>query len=113
MSKILEDVKKVLDVPESEDHFDTALLMAINSSMFVLKQIGLGEDEVLEITDETKWDELQTDIVEIPLIKSYITMDVKMRFDPPANNPSVIQAIESQLNETIWRLNILREYRDK
>lgn len=104
---ILNSIKKLLNIEESNNDFDAELIININSVFMILGQLGL-HDEAFRITDSTtKWDsyldELHSD--DLDAVKTYIYLKVKLIFDPPLNS-SVMEALKEQIRELEWRLNI-------
>lgn len=108
---ILTSIKKLLGIDEEYTQFDDDIIMHINTVFLNLTQLGVGPDEGFYIEDDTAdW----TDFVDIesnmPLqaIKTYIYLKVKLLFDPPLSS-SVIDAIDRQIAELEWRLNVAVE----
>lgn len=108
-SSILVSIKKLLNVEETDDSFDTDIGMLINNEFMTLHQLGIGPDEGFSITDaDTKWADFSSDKTLIETVKTYIYMKVRMIFDPPASSV-VADAFNSQIRELEWRLNIQAE----
>ncbi len=102
---ILNSIKKLLNIEESNNDFDAELIININSVFMVLGQLGL-HDKAFRITDATtKWDSYLKDSDDLDAVKSYIYLKVKLIFDPPLNS-SVMEALKEQIRELEWRLNI-------
>lgn len=105
MKSILISVKKILGIDESYTHFDRDLIIHINAVMLNLKQIGVI-DEYRSIEDEsTEWTEIFLEHPEVEAIKTYIALKVRLLFDPPTNG-TVKEAIEKNINELEWRINV-------
>ncbi len=106
MDSILDTIKESVNVPIEEDCFDPQICLAINGSIFKLKQLGLPIDHV-EITDPTsKWGDVFGENSEcVSLVKSYIRDNVRLEFDPPQSSIAV-QAISGRIKEYEWRLNL-------
>ena len=106
MDSILTSVKKLLGVGEEYTHFDDDIIMHINSVIFILTQIGIGPDEgfVISSKDQT-WDDFLQGRINIESVKSYVYLKVRLLFDPPSNS-FLVEAIERQISEYEWRLNI-------
>lgn len=103
---ILDSVKKMLGITAEYDVFDSDITMHINSAFFTLQQLGVGPPEGFKITDEsTTWDEFMPEGINVESVKSYVFLRVKMLFDPPLNS-AVIEAVERQIKELEWRLNV-------
>lgn len=108
-SSILVSIKKLLNVEETDDSFDTDIGMLINNEFMTLHQLGIGPDEGFSITDaDTKWADFSSDKTLIETVKTYVYMKVRMIFDPPASSV-VADAFNSQIRELEWRLNIQAE----
>ena len=102
-------IKKLLNVEETDDSFDTDIGMLINNEFMTLHQLGIGPDEGFSITDaDTKWADFSSDKTLIETVKTYVYMKVRMIFDPPASSV-VADAFNSQIRELEWRLNIQAE----
>lgn len=108
-SSILVSIKKLLNVEETDDSFDTDIGMLINNEFMTLHQLGIGPDEGFSITDaDTKWADFSSDKTLIETVKTYVYMKVRMIFDPPASSV-VADAFNSQIQELEWRLNVQAE----
>lgn len=109
MENILNTVKNLLGVPD--DCFDSDILININMVLPVLAQIGVVTD-IDTVTGESKWDELSSSTGIVNLLKTYITLRVRMIFDPPTNS-SLMDAMQKKVDELEWRLNLLGEEQDE
>lgn len=109
MESILTSVKKMLGITEEYEHFDNDLIMHINSVFMILNQIGVGPNKPYTITgsDET-WNDFFLDTDPIELVKSYIYLKVRLIFDPPTTGV-LHEAMERQITEFEWRLNVQAE----
>ena len=106
MDSILTSVKKLLGVGEEYTHFDDDIIMHINSVIFILTQIGIGPDEGFAITSKDQtWNDFLQGRINIESVKSYVYLKVRLLFDPPSNS-FLVEAIERQISEYEWRLNI-------
>lgn len=106
MDSILTSVKKLLGVGEEYTHFDDDIIMHINSVIFILTQIGIGPDEGFAISSKDQtWDDFLQGRINIESVKSYVYLKVRLLFDPPSNS-FLVEAIERQISEYEWRLNI-------
>ena len=100
---ILDSIKKSLGIVPEYDAFDDQLVLDINAAFSTLHQLGFGPDEGFEITGI---DEFWSDIIEEPrfnFVKSYITMKVKLMFDPPSSS-FALDALNKQIAEYEWRI---------
>lgn len=103
---ILGSVKKLLGINNMDD-FDQDIIIHINSSIFILRQLGIGPAKGFMITgeDETYDDYLGEDSEESSMVKQYLYCRVRKIFDPPTSG-SVMSALEEQIKELEFRLNI-------
>ncbi len=106
MESILKSIKKLLGISEEETHFDSDLIMHINSVFTILNQLGVGPNKTFSINDDTEiWDSFIDDDTDFNAVKTYMYLKVKLLFDPPLSS-SVLSAIERQISELEWRLNV-------
>lgn len=112
-NSILISTKKVLGVDADYTVFDLDILMHINAAFSILQQLGVGPAEGFFIEDDTaEW----TDFVLYPgseisisLVKTYVQLKARMLFDPPTTS-FLIEAMDKQIKEYEWRLNVFREF---
>jgi len=103
---ILDSVKKVLGLSPDYTVFDLDVLMYINATFGALQQLGVGSDTGFFISDNsTEWSQYVADIKYLGLVKSYISMAVRLAFDPPATS-FTIDAMRKMIDETGWRINV-------
>lgn len=109
MESILQSVKKMLGIEPEYGHFDSDIIMHINSVLLILNQLGVGPSNPYLITgaDET-WNDFFVDNTPIELVKSYIYLKVRLIFDPPTTGV-LHEAMERQVKEFEWRLNVQAE----
>lgn len=90
------------------DAFDDDIIMHINTVFLTLEQVGIGPDEGFSIRDNTKtWqDYIPTGNYEA--VKTYIYLSVRLIFDPPGTG-YLIEAMERQKKEILWRLRLQKE----
>lgn len=104
MESILTSIKKMLGPGVTDTYFDPDIIMHINSTFLVLKQLGVGPVEGFYIEDSSAtWDEFIEDPVECSGVKTYMYAKAKLVFDPPSN-ASHIKCLESTVSEFEWRL---------
>jgi len=110
MESILTSIKKMLGIEEEYEHFDTDLIMHINSVFSTLNQLGVGPENGFRIEDDsTTWSEfISTDNMQFEFVKSFIYLKVKLLFDPPLSS-AVIESMNRQISELEFRLNIAAE----
>lgn len=105
MESILTSIKKQLGIVEEYEHFDSDIIMSINTALFTLTQIGVGPSEGFSIVDKTStWSDF-TDTSKIEAVKSYVWMKTRLAFDPPASSAH-IESLKNQISELEWRLNV-------
>jgi hypothetical protein len=105
MDSILTSIKKNLGVDENNEHFDPDLITYINGVLMSLMQIGIGPSEGFEIIDKHDlWsDFIPEDFQQFSAVKSFMTIKVKLLFDPPLSS-TVIESMNNMANEYEWRL---------
>lgn len=106
MDSILLSIKKLLGIDALCDHFDTDVIMHINSALSNLTQLGVGPPDGFMVTSNTEtWDSLLMDSKKLEFVKTYVYLKVKLIFDPPSSS-SVIDAIDRQIKELEWRIEV-------
>ena len=104
MESILTSVKKQLGIAEDYKHFDSDLIISINSVFSVLNQLGVGPDEGYSITDKNDlWSDFLPAGKKLELVKTYVYLKVKLIFDPPTSS-AVMEAIKQNIAEQEWRI---------
>lgn len=108
-NSILDSVKKVLGLDSSYTAFDDDVMLHINSVFSTLNQLGIGPDAGFMIEDNTAtWDAFIGTDPRLNAVKTYTYLKVKAVFDPPPTAIAV-EAMERQIQEHEWRLNVKRE----
>ncbi len=106
---ILESTKKILGVPADYDVFDPDITLHINSVFSTLNQLGIGPADGFMIEDaDATWDTFLGGDKRLNAVKTYVYLRVRMLFDPP-NTAYLVTAMEDQIRELEWRLNVMRE----
>lgn len=106
---ILNNVKKILGIEADYTSFDPDILLHVNSVFSTLNQLGIGPDEGYMIEDDTAtWDAFIGDDPRLNQIKSYVSLRVRLLFDPPQTS-FLIESMQKQVQEMEWRLNVQRE----
>lgn len=109
MDSILISIKKLLGIDEEYEHFDTDILIHINTVFMNLTQIGVGPAKGFTILGETEvWSDFVGDTIKMEAVKTFVYLKVRLIFDPPANS-FLIEAINNQLGEIEWRLQLQAE----
>lgn len=107
---ILNSIKKLLGIAETDTSFDADIIMHINSVFTILTQLGLGPSQGFMIQDaEQKWDDFLDDLYNFNSVKTLMYLRVRLFFDPPPTSFG-IQAMEKQIQELEWRLNVQHEH---
>lgn len=106
---ILITTKKVLGLDQAYEVFDMDVIMHINSALATLNQLGIGPVDGFQIEDDTAtW----TDFIDVNTkfnpVKTYVYLRVRLLFDPPTTS-YLIEALNNQVKELEWRLNVERE----
>lgn len=105
---ILLSTKKNLGISEGMTAFDSDITMHINSVLSTLTQLGIGPLAGLNIEDEMDtWDDFFGGDPRLNAVKTYVTLRVRMIFDPP-NTSYTQNAISEQIKELEWRLEVAR-----
>lgn len=102
---ILTSIKKLLGIPEDYEHYDSDIIMHINSVFMILNQLGVGPSNGFSITDKTAvWSNFISDNDNLEAVKSYVYMKVRLLFDPPLSS-AVMECMNRMIGELEWRLN--------
>jgi hypothetical protein len=103
---ILMTIRKLVCGDPYADHFDTDLLVHINACFSILNQLGVGPENGFVVTDETQsWSSYIADNHILNMVKTYITLKVRVIFDPPLTS-SVLEAMNKEISQLEWRLNV-------
>lgn len=106
MDSILTSIKKLLGIAEEYEHFDTDLILHINSTLAVLAQLGVGPAEGFAIEDASAtWSDFMQDDPRLGFVKSYTHLKVRLLFDPPISN-AVMESISRAISELEWRIQV-------
>ena len=109
---ILTSIKKLLGITEEYAHFDTDIIMHINSVFMILMQLGIGPAEGFSITGDSEvWSDFLSDATWFESVKSYVYLKVKLIFDPPQSG-TLLNAMEKQVSEFEWRCQEEQEFRN-
>ena len=110
---ILTTIKEGLGIVDEYTAFDNQIIMHINSVFMILNQIGIGSDSGFMIQDKADaWSEFikeeDWDGELFNLVRTYVTLKVKMIWDPPSSNV-VSEVYQKQIEEFEYRLNLRSE----
>ncbi|MCD8119740.1 MAG: hypothetical protein LUE29_09745 [Lachnospiraceae bacterium] len=107
MDSILTSVKKLLGVTEEYTHFDTDIIMHINSVFTILTQLGVGPSAGFSISDSSAvWTDFIDETPQLELVKSYMYLRVRLLFDSTTMSGTVVESINRQISEFEWRLQV-------
>lgn len=110
MDSILTSVKKMIGIDESYNAFDDQLVMFINSTFATLRQLGVGPENDYCIEGNTEdWTDYLGDTLTLESVKPYVALKVKLAFDPPTSS-IVADAMNRNISELEWRLNVTAEH---
>ena len=114
MDSILVSIKSLLGISDDYEEFDNQIITAINTSFFVLWQLGVGPTDhpfTVYSADQTWSDFIEEGKIE--MCKSYVGLRVRLLFDPPTNS-FLVEAINEQLREQEFRMIVgTDEYNSK
>ena len=106
---ILNDVKTTLDFASEEDTgFDSRLIMELDGIIGELSQLTFVNNSFVMNTD-AEWKGL-LDIDDpnlLRLVKQFIYINIRLKFDPPTG--SVLTSLEKSLQSTAHRIIIQKE----
>lgn len=112
MESILTTIKKLLGITEDYTHFDTDIIIHINSALMRLNQLGVGPEKTASITGAgDTWTDKLGSLDDLESVKTYVYLKVRIIFDPPANS-SVLEAMKQQIAELEWCLNVQSEHKE-
>jgi hypothetical protein len=106
---ILMSVKKQLGglEPTEESPFDPDIIMQINGVFGILQQLGVGPKEGFAIEDAgALWSDFTTDRIILNMVKPYTFAKVKLGLDISTTSASAIEALNRQVAEFEWRMNV-------
>lgn len=106
MESILDSIKKLLGIQKEYTHFDTDIIMHINTALSILTQLGIGPVTGFSIYDDiATWEDFIGDDPRLESVRSFIYLKVKLLFDPPMSS-AVIEAMNRMISEFEWRLTV-------
>ena len=106
---IFNSVKKVVGLLGDDGSFDEDVLLYINSVVSTLRQLGLSIPSDYYVLDDVQtWRDLLGEYRDLDLVKSYMTMKVRLMFDPPSSSFGLASMTE-MVKELEWRINILTD----
>ena len=106
---IFSSVKKVVGLLGDDGSFDEDILLHINTVVSTLRQLGLSIPSDFYVRDDVQtWRDLLGEYRDLDLVKSYMTMKVRLMFDPPPSSFGLASMTE-MVNEFEWRINVLTD----
>lgn len=106
---ILNGTKKILGLDPDYTAFDHDVITHINTALGTLNQLGIGPINGFMIDDdEATWDDFLAGDPRLNGVRTYVYLRVRLLFDPP-NTSFAITAMQEQVKELEWRLNVHRE----
>lgn len=105
-NSILLTIKKMLGLTPDYDVFDQEIMVHINSVFSTLNQLGAGPKNGFRIhSKDDTWDSFIGSSLDLEFIKDYIYLKVRILFDPPTSS-FVLDAMNNQIKELEWRINV-------
>ena len=106
---IFNSVKKVVGLLGDDGSFDEDILLHINSVVSTLRQLGLSIPADFYVRDDVQtWQNLLGEFRDLDLVKSYMTMKVRLMFDPPSSSFG-LASMKEMVTELEWRINVLAD----
>lgn len=100
---ILTTIAKLIGGEEDGGHFSTDLIVAINTALATLTQLGVGPSEGFTIEDDSsKWSDFLGNDKRLSMVLTYMQLKVQMIFDPPQSGV-LREAKETLIQEYEWR----------
>ena len=100
---MLDDIKKQIGIVPEYTAFDDQILLDINAAFATLHQLGVGPEEGFVVDSTTTWDDYILAPRLVNFVKSYVSMKVRVMFDPPTSS-FALDALNKQIAEYEWRM---------
>lgn len=111
-NSILVSTKKNLGIAADYTAFDQDIILHINSVFSTLNQLGVGPTYGFQIEDDVAtWTDFLHGDPRLNSVKTYVYLRVRLLFDPPSTS-YLISALNSQILELEWRLNVQADTRE-
>lgn len=101
---ILESIRNVCNVSPNDTAFDMQLILFANAAINAVFQLGFGARDFKITGYGETWGDYLGDVGYLEMVKTYITLYVRKRFDPPT--ASQLTALDEILKELEFRINI-------
>jgi hypothetical protein len=112
---ILQTTKTSLGLAADYTPYDAEIVIAINSVLANLHQLGIGPDGGMSIDGYAQtWDDFLVRVDELVgdprlnHVKSYMHMKVRMLFDPPSVG-YLVDAYNKMIQEAEWRIMVAQD----
>lgn len=110
MGTVLEDVKKYVGLASENTEFDEDILMFTNGALSILTQAGVGPKTGMSADNTTTWESFSQETTVKNLLKQFVTIKVKLAFDPNSLSSFVLKSYEDMAQEALVRLNYYVDY---
>jgi len=102
---ILTTIKQLIGISEHDDSFDINIVISINSVLTILSQLGVKEADGFTVNGvKEEWSDLIGDRTDLEYVKTYISLKVKMIFDPPQSS-AAMDSFKRMIDELEWRIS--------
>ena len=105
---ILNTIKKLIGMSESNTQFDIDVITGINTTLMILNRLGVGNKGFKITGDSETWGDLLSDNDDLGAVKTYIHLKVKLLVDPPLSS-TVMDCMKQMIAELEWRINEVAE----
>lgn len=105
---ILNTIKKLIGMSESNTQFDIDVITGINTTLMILNRLGVGNKGFKITGDSETWGDLLSDNDDLEAVKTYIHLKVKLLVDPPLSS-TVMDCMKQIIAELEWRINEVAE----
>ena len=84
-------------------------MVYLNSAILDLTQNGIGPSEGFTVTDSSQtFEDFIGEFTNVGAVATYLSQKTRIAFDPPTSS-YVLEAINKNLAELLWRLNLEAE----
>lgn len=105
---ILNTIKKLIGMSESNTQFDIDVITGINTTLMILNRLGVGNKGFKITGDSETWGDLLSDNDDLEAVKTYIHLKVKLLVDPPLSS-TVMDCMKQMIAELECRINEVAE----